>query len=600
MALGNTDLTDFRTLLAVRKRIPQYQRDFVWEPNLIGTFLENIWDAFKDEKDQYFCGSLVVFRSNDDVYEIVDGQQRTTVLYTLISLMIGKIAELTEDDEFLGEQRAKHIYSRNRDNRQIKDFHYSHRNEQIKVFYESLGMGEAFEGKGNSDDIATKSLLNCREEVTNFIKDKISEAKIKDIENFYFYVLDRVKFTHFIASDMTEALLVYSRLNSGGKPLGHLEIIKGQLFEATQNEGEDKWDKLESLWNDFWIKFKTPIKIGGYGTARDLIGDETFLAYYFLVHHADLVNQKTGSNDGFLPAKKMIDFLLDPAVKKKVFGTPERFLKSLISFVDTLINYRLGEHEDETCKNSLTDLALLSQTQTQPLMFLLSCSYDQKLLKAVLPLAMKLVFIFTMSVTGSGSTSNVWKTLAKEVRNNKRNHTSDDIIRILSARIREDISYYWKNNFLPFIDNCSLETDRRKIKVILLICEIAARQEANLPGDKNYHNFYFQKGYDVDHLTPSSNSDDEYVEQIGNAALLGSSVNRSLKTIPFEEDDKKRALSRSDIFTTRALVSSPEEERGANKVVMKMFSVIDELNQVTADKRKSEIIECLSNFVDAN
>ena len=596
MALGNTDLTSFKALLAERKRIPQYQRDFVWEPNLITTFLDDIWDAYNDGKEQYFCGSLVVFQSSDSVYEIVDGQQRTTVLYTLISLMIPKIAELTNDEEFVGEQRAKHIYSRNRTDRKTKDYHYSHRNEQIKVFYESIGMGEKIERNGH-DDVATKSLLGCKEEVTNFIKSKIEISQLKEIEDFYFYVLDKVNFTHFIASDMTEALLVYSRLNSGGKPLGHLEIIKGQLFEATQNEGEDKWDKLEGLWNDFWIKFKTPIKIGGYGTARDLVGDETFLAYYFLVNHADLVNRKTGSNDGFLPAKKMINFLLDKTVKKEVFGAPEAFLKSLISFVDQMIQYRMGEHNDLVCKNALIDLALLSQTQTQPLMFLLRCSYDQKLFKAMLPQAMRLVFIFTMSVTGTGSTSNVWKTLAREVRNQKRNHSIDEIIAILNSHIKDDISNYWKNNFVPFIENCSLDSDRRKIKIILLICEIAARQEAKLPDDKNYHNFYFQKGYDVDHLTPSSSSEADYVEQIGNAALLGSTVNRSLKSIPFEDEKKRTALSRSDIYTTRALVLEPEQERGANKTVMGMFSSIENLNEETATNRKSEIIRCLGKFV---
>lgn len=598
MALGNTDLTSFKTLLAERKRIPQYQRDFVWEPNLITTFLDNIWDAFEDDKDQYFCGSLVVFQADDEVYEIVDGQQRTTVLYTLISLMIGKIAELIDDESFLGEQRAKHIYSRNRSDRNIRDFHYSHRNKHIREFYESIGMGKQIDDF-SSNDIGAKSLLNCKEEVTNFIKSKIEQAQIKKVENFYYYVLDKVKFTHFIASDITEALLVYSRLNAGGKPLGHLEIIKGQLFEVTQKDGEEKWNTLEGLWNDFWIKFKSPIKIGGFGTARDLIGDETFLAYYFLVNHADLVNKITGTKDGFLPSKKMIDFLLNPKVKKEVFGSPEEFLKSIISFVDNMIQYRLGEHDDNDCQNALIDLALLSQTQTQPLMFLLSCAHNQDLFKAMAPLAMKLVFIFTISVTGTGSTSNVWKNLARVVKDHKKSHETSELIAILKAEITDTISQYWKSNFIPFIQNCSLESDRRKIKVILLICEIAARQQANLSDEKNYHNFYFQKGYDVDHLTPAATSQDEYVDQIGNAALLGSSVNRSLKDIPYESDEKQTALSRSNIYSTRALVLESNEERGANKAVMNMFSVIRNLNEETANQRTLEIIKCLETYVGA-
>tara|TARA_B110001450_G_C17646854_1_gene491580 strand:- start:135 stop:1937 length:1803 start_codon:yes stop_codon:yes gene_type:complete len=598
MPLGNTDLTPFRVLLAERKRIPQYQRDFVWEVNLITTFLENIWDAFDDGKEQYFCGSLVVFQAKDsEVYEIVDGQQRTTVLYTLISLMIGKVGELIEDPDFAGEERIKHIYSRNGRDRRTKEYHYSHRHEKIRSFYEAIGMGEDFSVTG-SNDIATKTLSSCREEVANFVQLKIESSEITKFTDFYYYILDKVKFTHFIAADISEALLVYSRLNSGGKPLGYLEIIKGQLFESVQNQQEEKWDKLELLWNDFWIKFKTPIKIGGYGTARDLIGDETFLAYYFLVHHAHLVNKKTSVNDGFLQSKRMIDFLLDSQVKKEVFSSPEDFLNSLITFVDLMINYRIGEHDDETCKNDLIDLALLSQTQTQPLMFLLSCSYDQKLLKAMLPHAMKLVFIFTMSVTGTGSTSNAWKTLAKEVRSHRKSHNSDEMITILSSKIKGTIKQYWKSNFIPFVENCSLETDRRKIKVVLLVTEMAARREAKLADGQNYHNYYFKQGYDLDHLTPSAISQEDYVQSIGNAALLGSAVNRSLKAIAFENENKRKALARSDIATTRALILESSEEQGANKAIMLMFSTIEELNNETAINRRNELIDCLYRFIE--
>jgi hypothetical protein len=127
---------------------------------------------------------------------------------------------------------------------------------------------------------------------------------------------------------------------------------------------------------------------------------------------------------------------------------------------------------------------------------------------------------------------------------------------------------------------------------------MAARREAKLADGKNYHNYYFKQGYDVDHLTPSANSQEEYVQSIGNAALLGSTVNRSLKTIAFENEEKRKALARSDIATTRALTLESSEEQGANKVIMRMFSTIEELNNQTANNRTNEIINCLRRFIE--
>ena len=91
-----------------------------------------------------------------------------------------------------------------------------------------------------------------------------------------------MNFVHFISKDISEALLIYSRLNSGGKALGHLEIIKGHLFTYYNNDQEN-WKKLESNWDTFWVKFSSEIKIGGKGTSKMLIPEHTFLSYFFLV-----------------------------------------------------------------------------------------------------------------------------------------------------------------------------------------------------------------------------------------------------------------------------------------------------------------------------
>ena len=101
------------------------------------------------------------------------------------------------------------------------------------------------------------------------------------------------------------ALLIYSRLNSGGKVLGHLEIIKGQLFSSIDQNESEKWDKLDSSWNDFWVKFKHPIKIGGMGQSKPLINETSFLTYLFFINYPELVIEETKDSVGFLSTQRI-------------------------------------------------------------------------------------------------------------------------------------------------------------------------------------------------------------------------------------------------------------------------------------------------------
>ena len=86
--LSQTAKKSFRYLLETTKTMPAYQRGFVWEPDIVQSFVGNICEASEDNNiDSYFCGSMVLFQNQDNVYEIVDGQQRTTVVHILVSYL---------------------------------------------------------------------------------------------------------------------------------------------------------------------------------------------------------------------------------------------------------------------------------------------------------------------------------------------------------------------------------------------------------------------------------------------------------------------------------------------------------------------------------
>lgn len=73
--------------------IPLYQRNFAWREEEITTLLTDIWESFNRAPDSnYYIGSLVVCKRTDDQYEVIDGQQRLTVL-SLIAKHMGFVSK---------------------------------------------------------------------------------------------------------------------------------------------------------------------------------------------------------------------------------------------------------------------------------------------------------------------------------------------------------------------------------------------------------------------------------------------------------------------------------------------------------------------------
>ena len=73
--------------------IPIYQRNYAWGDDEISSLLQDIKNACEKNKEQdknYYIGSLVVYRRENDDFEVIDGQQRLTTL-TLIMHYLDKL-----------------------------------------------------------------------------------------------------------------------------------------------------------------------------------------------------------------------------------------------------------------------------------------------------------------------------------------------------------------------------------------------------------------------------------------------------------------------------------------------------------------------------
>lgn len=103
--------------------IPLYQRNFAWGKDEIEQLLQDIYENFnKNKLCNYYIGSLVVIGRADGIQEVIDGQQRLTVL-TLLTKELGINSEpkLFYDSRPEVELFFDALYN-NRDFNIIKDY----------------------------------------------------------------------------------------------------------------------------------------------------------------------------------------------------------------------------------------------------------------------------------------------------------------------------------------------------------------------------------------------------------------------------------------------------------------------------------------------
>ncbi len=90
--------------------IPNYQRDYAWKDKNFRDLWEDLEEAIEyNKKGQgHFIGTMVVAKNEDNkkLYDIIDGQQRTTTIFMLLHVLASK---QNEKDK---QETRKYLYQK--------------------------------------------------------------------------------------------------------------------------------------------------------------------------------------------------------------------------------------------------------------------------------------------------------------------------------------------------------------------------------------------------------------------------------------------------------------------------------------------------------
>ncbi len=74
-------------ILTENKRyvIPAYQRPYSWTADHASQLLDDLETSFSNKEIEYFIGSMICIKKDENIFEVVDGQQRLTTLSLIIT-----------------------------------------------------------------------------------------------------------------------------------------------------------------------------------------------------------------------------------------------------------------------------------------------------------------------------------------------------------------------------------------------------------------------------------------------------------------------------------------------------------------------------------
>ncbi|MDN5025175.1 DUF262 domain-containing HNH endonuclease family protein [Streptococcus sp. SO4] len=207
--------------------IPLYQRNFAWTYDEIEQLLNDVADAFQENRDNYYIGTLVVNKEND-LFKIIDGQQRTTAL-NLIALAL--------KHEF-GFDRLKSVNltfpARKKSNENIQKLFTK---QKISEDDEN----ELTRGYGYAKD-ALKEVLEKRQ---------------LNPQSFVDYLFENVIIFRSILPEDLDLNLYFERFNSRGEQLEAHEILKAQMMSKF-GEDQEMAQKFARIW-DACAEFDKPV-----------------------------------------------------------------------------------------------------------------------------------------------------------------------------------------------------------------------------------------------------------------------------------------------------------------------------------------------------
>jgi uncharacterized protein with ParB-like and HNH nuclease domain len=232
-------------------QIPDYQRPYSWEDEQIEQLWDDVYSAMESGDESYFLGPMILIRTSDGHFEVVDGQQRLSTL-TILFCVIRDLYETrlkAIDGELVNSIRdaIKSLVKGKHRLKLITQLHYQNQFEQEilnGVKFPSVELTK----KQREENKFINAALIFKENLEELSKN----GGVKAIKEFADYLLRKVEMITITCSKQEYAIKLFQILNTRGLELSHADLIKSHLYgrldnETTKQQFISTWCEVETV-----------------------------------------------------------------------------------------------------------------------------------------------------------------------------------------------------------------------------------------------------------------------------------------------------------------------------------------------------------------
>lgn len=203
--------------------IPSFQRGYRWTSEEVKDLLDDLLEFHGKEKskEEFYCLQPIVVTPTDSKFSVIDGQQRLTTIYIILSHL-----------EYLMTVLGKKKFTLEFETR-----------KDSGIFLEKI------DKKKRDENIDYFHICQALETVENWFASKDGSTQINILHTLTNETGNNVQVIWYEVPNTTEndAIEIFTRINMGKIPLTNAELIKALFLRRANFEGEDETKRLRQL-----------------------------------------------------------------------------------------------------------------------------------------------------------------------------------------------------------------------------------------------------------------------------------------------------------------------------------------------------------------
>lgn len=279
MALLETKAVTLRELLGNGRSfsVPPFQRDYSWTEDQWDDLWADILEIQSVPSSEHYMGSIVIQRSDDRRFQIIDGQQSIATLSVFILAAIGRLQALSKKGGEEDEERARLIreeFVRRKEATSLMTVPKLTLNERNKGFYTDILTGQREPASLPRLRKSDRALYDCRE----FFRSRMTKYDSgADIAQLVDATASRFIFIQITVQDELSAYTVFETLNARGVGLTVTDLLKNYLFSRFTIESD------REFFGRRWEMLLTDVSEKRFGQ---------FLRHYALMRRSKVRNER--------------------------------------------------------------------------------------------------------------------------------------------------------------------------------------------------------------------------------------------------------------------------------------------------------------------